>query len=84
MAPMMDDVAKVLLDEATIQAKVRELAARIAEDYAGKELTLVCILKGAVLLRPTFCVLCPCRSRSISWPSRVTGEACGRRESCAS
>lgn len=49
MAPMMDDVAKVLLDEATIQAKVRELAARIAEDYAGKELTLVCILKGAVL-----------------------------------
>ena len=28
---------------------MRELAARIAEDYAGKELTLVCILKGAVL-----------------------------------
>lgn len=49
MGPMMDDVAEVLLDEATIQAKVRELAARIAEDYAGQEVTLVCILKGAVL-----------------------------------
>lgn len=46
---MMHDVAEILIDEAAIQAKVKELAACIERDYAGKDLTLVCILKGAVL-----------------------------------
>ena len=37
----------VLLDERKIGEKVEELAHRISCDYAGKELILVCILKGA-------------------------------------
>jgi hypoxanthine phosphoribosyltransferase len=37
----------VLLDAATIQARVRELAAEIERDYpAGEEIHLVCVLKG--------------------------------------
>jgi hypoxanthine phosphoribosyltransferase len=43
-----DDVAAVLLTEAEIAAKVRELGARIATDYAGKSLTLVSVLKGSL------------------------------------
>jgi len=42
------DVAEVLLDEERIQAKVVELGARIAADYAGRELTLVSVLKGSL------------------------------------
>ena len=41
---------KVLVDEETIAAKVRELAARVDSDYAGKDLLLVGVLKGAVML----------------------------------
>lgn len=46
---MHPDVARILLDEQTIQAKVRELGARLSEDYAGKVPVLVCILKGAFI-----------------------------------
>ena len=45
----MIDIQEILLDEQTIVEKVREIAARISRDYAGKELVLVCILKGAAV-----------------------------------
>jgi hypoxanthine phosphoribosyltransferase len=44
------DLEKVLIDEEGINAKVRELAALIDADYAGKDLLLVGVLKGAVML----------------------------------
>ena len=44
---MGDDIAEVLLTEAQIKARVAELGAQISADYAGKDLMLVCILKGA-------------------------------------
>lgn len=40
---------KVLIDEQTIQNRVYELAKQIEKDYEGKELTLVCILKGSII-----------------------------------
>ena len=43
-----DDVAEVLVTSDEIAAKVRELGARIAADYQGKDLVLVSILKGAL------------------------------------
>ncbi len=43
-----DDIAEILIDERTIAEKVAELGARIARDYAGRELVLVSILKGAL------------------------------------
>lgn len=46
---MHPDVAEVLFDEAAIAAKVGELAGRINRDYAGQEIYLVGILKGAVV-----------------------------------
>ena len=42
------DVAEVLVSEDAIQARVRELGARISEDYRGKNLTLVSVLKGSL------------------------------------
>lgn len=42
------DIAEVLLTEEQIQAKVAELGARISADYAGRELTLVSVLKGSL------------------------------------
>jgi len=47
-ADLEADVAEVLLSESEIQAKVAELGARISADYAGRELTLVSVLKGSL------------------------------------
>ena len=44
------DLEKVLIDEEGIDSKVRELAALIDADYAGKDLLLVGVLKGAVMV----------------------------------
>jgi hypoxanthine phosphoribosyltransferase len=41
-----NDVA-IFIDEAKLQARVRELGAEITRDYQGKELTLICVLKGS-------------------------------------
>ena len=42
------DVSEILLSEEQIQAKVLELGRRISDDYAGRELTLVSVLKGSL------------------------------------
>lgn len=44
------DLARVLLTEKEIQAKVVELAEAIDRDYVGKDLLLVGVLKGAVMV----------------------------------
>jgi hypoxanthine phosphoribosyltransferase len=41
-------VGEVLLEEATVQARVADLAAEISADYEGRDLLLVGVLKGAV------------------------------------
>jgi len=43
---MMENI-KVLIDEQTIQEKVLEMANQISKDYEGKEITLICILRGS-------------------------------------
>ncbi|MBX3051780.1 MAG: hypoxanthine phosphoribosyltransferase [Caldilineaceae bacterium] len=47
---MLDrDVERVLIDEASLQARLAELGAAITARYAGKDLLLVAVLKGSVL-----------------------------------
>jgi hypoxanthine phosphoribosyltransferase len=48
VAAPADDIAEVLIDEQAIAAKVRELGKAIADDYRGKDVVLVSILKGAL------------------------------------
>lgn len=45
---MLNDIEQVLYSEEEIDLKVRELGAKITEDYKGKELLVIGILKGAV------------------------------------
>ena len=45
---LIADVSEILLTEEEIQAKVRDLGRRISDDYAGRELTLVSVLKGSL------------------------------------
>ena len=45
---MKKDFAKVLITKEEIAAKVKEVAARITEDYKGESVLFVCILKGSV------------------------------------
>ena len=48
------DIDHVLLTEQQIQDKIAELAGEIARDYAGREVLLVGVLKGAVLFMSDF------------------------------
>lgn len=46
----MDNIVKeVLFDEETLQLKIKELGEKITKDYKGRDLVVVCILKGAVM-----------------------------------
>ena len=47
---MQQDLERVLFDEATIHRRLDELATRISEDYRDRELTVVAILNGSVIL----------------------------------
>jgi len=55
MHDMNNDIAKVLISEEQLQAKVAELGAQISRDYAGKDLLLVSILKGSVVFMADLC-----------------------------
>ncbi len=42
------ETGEILVQADDLQRRVRELAAQVTADYEGKELLLVCVLKGAV------------------------------------
>lgn len=44
-----DFLGEVLIAEEPLQARIREIGAEISRDYQGKNLLLVCILRGGVL-----------------------------------
>ena len=46
---MNKDIKKILIEENELKSKVAEIAAKITEDYKGKDLLIVCVLKGAVV-----------------------------------
>ncbi|MDP9393220.1 MAG: hypoxanthine phosphoribosyltransferase, partial [Actinomycetota bacterium] len=47
---MGKDLQAVLVSEESLQARLREIAAEIDRDYAGRDLLLVGVLKGAVMV----------------------------------
>lgn len=64
--PFGDDIATILIDEKTLQERVKELAAEVSDRYRGAEedLILVCILKGAAIFMSDF-------SRALSVPAQL-------------
>ena len=39
---------KVLIDEVNLQKRIKEMADEIERDYKGKEIIIICILKGSI------------------------------------
>ena len=46
---MLQDIEKVLLNEEVIKEKIKELSLRISNDYKGRDLLIVGVLKGSVI-----------------------------------
>ena len=44
----MSEKIRVLLDEETVEKRICEVAAQISEAYKGKEIHMICVLKGGV------------------------------------
>lgn len=44
----MADKIKVLISEEDVNEKIKAMGKQISEDYAGKEIHLICILKGGI------------------------------------
>ena len=53
-ADLQNELTEVLVTEEQILAKLDEIAARVAADYEGKDLLLVGVLKGAVMVMADF------------------------------
>lgn len=62
MEQIHEDVERVLFSEAQLKARVEELGAAIAADYAGRALLLVGILKGSFIFLADLCraIRLPC------------------------
>ena len=44
----MSEKIKVLVPEEKVNERIEELGRKISEDYAGKHVHLICVLKGGV------------------------------------
>ncbi|MDQ1176696.1 hypoxanthine phosphoribosyltransferase [Microbacterium sp. 20-116] len=53
-ADISDDISEVLLTEEQIHEKLGELAKQVATDYEGRDVVLVGVLKGAVMVMADF------------------------------
>ncbi len=82
MQPYQEFLAEILIDEKSLQARVKELGQQISADYQNQDLLLICILRGGV---PFLVDL----SRHISIPHMmdfmaVSSYGVGKRESSGS
>ena len=50
VAEFEHDIEQILITDDDVQAKIRELGDRITEDYRGRDLLLIGVLKGAFVL----------------------------------
>ena len=62
------DKINVLIPEEKVNARIKEVAEQISRDYAGRNIHLICILKGGVFF---MCELAY-RFPWILWPFPVT------------
>lgn len=62
---MNQSIEKILFSEEQIASKVKELGAMISRDYAGKEIMVLCILKGAFVFASDL-------FRSLTIPAGIT------------
>ena len=77
-----DFLAEILVDEAILQARVKELGAEISADYTDGNLLLICILRGGVpfLVDLSRCITSPHMMDFMA----VSSYGVGKRESSGS
>jgi hypoxanthine phosphoribosyltransferase len=46
---LQDDVAEILITKEELQVRIAELGRAISADYQGRDLLMICILRGAVI-----------------------------------
>ena len=49
MNKMIDDIAEVFFSAERLEEVVSQIGSKISEDYQGKKLLLICVLKGSVM-----------------------------------
>jgi hypoxanthine phosphoribosyltransferase len=49
MQDYRDILSEILIDEQSLQSRIRELGEEINRDYQGKDLLLICILRGGIV-----------------------------------
>jgi hypoxanthine phosphoribosyltransferase len=49
MQDYQEFLERVLIDEETLQARIKELGAEISRDYRGKSPHMICILRGGIM-----------------------------------
>jgi len=54
LSALGNDIERVVVSEEQIQNRLKELAAQVNKDYAGRDLILVGVLKGAVMAMADF------------------------------
>ncbi len=78
-ADILDDLSQILVTEEQIQQRLQELAAQVAADYEGRDLLLVGVLKGAVMVMADFARALP-RHVVMDWMA-VSSYGTGTRSS---
>ena len=75
---MLHNISKVLLSEEQIQTRVKELAAELSKEYAGKDPVFVGVLKGVVVFYADFVknFTGPCQM-DFMWNSSYAGTTSG-------
>ncbi|MEW6286405.1 MAG: hypoxanthine phosphoribosyltransferase [Chloroflexota bacterium] len=79
MQDYKDILAEILIDEKTLQARVKELGSQISADYPDGNLLLICILRGGVpfLVDLSRCITSP---HTVDYMA-VSSYGVGKRES---
>ena len=44
----MAETVKVMIPEEQVEERIKQLGEQISKDYAGKQIHLICVLKGGV------------------------------------
>ncbi len=61
------DLDRVLFTEEEIRNRVKELGALITQDYAGKSIVVISVLRGAAIFRLTLFVKLTCLLKWTTW-----------------
>jgi len=64
---MQEDVAEVLIAPADLHRRTVELARQIEADYKGRDLVLICVLKGAIMFLVDFAVAEMAPPGEVAW-----------------